>query len=129
MYSVSPVVFPDPSLTPENLSTVLDNMSDGLWSTFGGFADIQPFELDRINRQYSSKREKKQAVIHSLTTHPELSWTLVARALYEIAHLENDESCLRALDCLQQLFPIGIICIRIYMCTKDACMYMYLLLP
>ena len=29
--SVSLCVFPDPSLTPENLSTVLDSMADWLW--------------------------------------------------------------------------------------------------
>ena len=108
VYSVSPVVFPDPSLTPENLSTVLDSMSDEQCSEFGEFANVPESELERIRRQYSSGREKKQGVIHSLTsTHPAPSWTHVAHALYRTAYWKNDESCLRALDCLQQLFPIG----------------------
>ena len=103
------LVFPDPSLTPENLSTVLESMSDERWKRFGGYANIPQFERDRIDKQYSSEEKKKQAVIHSLTsTHPALSWTLVARALYKTAWYENDESCLRALDRLQQLFPTGI---------------------
>ena len=98
----------DPSLTPENLSTVLDSMSDKQWEEFGGYANIPESELERIERQYSSEREKKQAVIHSLaSTHPALSWTLVAHALYRTAWWGSDESCLRALDRLQQLFPIG----------------------
>ena len=107
-------MFPDPSLTPENLSTVLDSMSDEWWEEFGSYANIPLSERDKIERQYSSEREKKQAVIHSLTsTHPALSWTLVACAIYKTAWLGNDESCLRALDRLQQLFPtgIGITCI------------------
>ena len=102
-------MFPDPSLTPENLSTVLDSMSDNQWKKFGGYANMPESEREKIGRQYSSEREKKQAIIHSLTsTHPALSWTLVARALYETAWLGDAESCLRALDCLQQLFPTGI---------------------
>ena len=110
MYSVSPVVFPDPSLTPENLSTVLDSMSDEQWEWFGCYANIPRYKLERIRRQYSSEREKKQAVIHSLTsTHPALSWTRVAHALYWAAWNRWDayESCLTALERLQQLFPIG----------------------
>ena len=125
LYSVSPVVFPDPSLTPENLSTVLDSMSDKLWEEFGGYANIPESELERIGRQYSSEREKKQAVIHSLTsTHPALSWTRIAHALYETADDElNDESCLRALDRLQQLFPTGTVSMYMYTvtCTLDVC--------
>ena len=119
-------MFPDPSLTPENLSTVLDSMSDKQWKEFGGYANIPYSELQRIGRQYSSEREKKQAVIHSLTsTHPALSWTLVARALYNTADTRNDESCLRALDRLQQLFPTGIgihfTCILVCVCIVSAC--------
>ena len=109
-------MFSDPSLTPENLSTVLDSVSDEQWRVFGRYANIPESKLERINRQYSSEREKKQAVIHSLTsTHPALSWTRVARALYWTAWDRNDESCLRAVDRLQQLFPTGIQCIGMYM--------------
>ena len=105
----SPVVFPDPSLTPENLSTVLDSMSDERWERFGHSANIPDSERERIRRQYSSERERKQAVIHSLTsTHPALSWTRIAHALYWAGWNSRDESCLRALERLQQLFPIGI---------------------
>ena len=123
VYSVSPVVFPDPSLTPENLSTVLGSMSDEQWLEFGGYANIPGSERVRIGRQYSSEREKKQAVIHSLTsTHPALSWTRVAHALYWTAWYKSDDSCLRALDRLQQLFPIGIHNIHVYTCT---CMFIH----
>ena len=111
-------MFPDPSLTPWNLSTVLDSMSDEQWERFGRYANIPDSELVRIRRQYSSEREKKEAVIHSLTsTHPAQSWTRVAHALYRTAWAWSDESCLRALDRLQQLFPIG----TVYMCS-----YMYI---
>ena len=83
VYSVSPVVFPDPSLNTDNLSTVLDSMSDEQWWEFGRIANILRPEVARIMTQDFSEREKKQAVIHSLTsTHPAPSWTLVAHALY-----------------------------------------------
>ena len=36
-------VFPDPSLTPENLSTVLDSMQDGLWNLFSHYVNIPTF--------------------------------------------------------------------------------------
>ena len=94
-------------------------MSDEQWEEFGGCANIPESELERIKRQYSSEREKKQAVIHSLTsTHPALSWTRIAHALYWAACEErNDDSCLRALDRLQQLFPTGTVSMYTVTCT------------
>ena len=120
-------MFPDPSLTPENLSTVLDSMSDERWKGFGAYANIPRSERDRIERRYSSEKEKKQAIIHSLTsTHPALSWTRIAHALYNIADTSNDESCLRALDRLQQLFPIGIhVGIHFYMYTMMCMLHVH----
>ena len=102
-------ILPDPSLTPENLSTVLDIMSDGLWRVFGGHANIPDSELDRIRGQCTSDRECKQALIHIfLSSHPAPSWTLVAWALYITEWYGEDGSCLRALDHLQELFLTGI---------------------
>ena len=104
-------LFPDPSLTPENLSTVLDIMSDSLWRAFGAFVNIPGSELDRIRRQCTSHRECKQALIHTfLSSHPAPSWTLVAWALYMTEWVDGGDkksSCLRALDRLQELFPTG----------------------
>ena len=101
-------MFPEPSLTPENLSTVLDIMGDSLWMRFGAYANIPDSELDRIRGQCTSDRECKQALIHTfLSSHPAPSWTLVAWALYMTEWYEGDGSCLRALDHLQQLFPTG----------------------
>ncbi|CAI8051299.1 hypothetical protein GBAR_LOCUS28097, partial [Geodia barretti] len=101
-------VSPEASLTPENLSTVLDIMSCGLWRKFGRYANIPDSELDRIKEQCTSDRECKQALILSfISSHPAPSWTLVAWALYMTERDEEDGSCLRALDHLQQLFPTG----------------------
>ena len=98
----------DPSLTPENLSTVLDLMSDRLWRRFGGYVNIPGSERDRIEEQCSSARECKQVLIDFfLSSHPAPSWTLVASALYRIGGGYGEDSCLRALDLLQQLFPTG----------------------
>ena len=107
-YVLSLFLFPDPSLTPENLSTVLDIMSDSLWSTFGAFVNIPDSELGRILGQCTSDRECKQALIHTfLSSHPAPSWTLVAWALYITEWYGEESSCLRALDRLQELFPTG----------------------
>ena len=109
MYVLSLFLFPDPSLTPENLSTVLDIMSDSLWREFGDNVNIPDSELDRIQGQCTSDRECKQALIHTfLSSHPAPSWTLVAWALYMTEWYGEDGSCLRALDHQQELFPTGI---------------------
>ena len=106
---ISPVLFPESSLTPENLSTVLDVMSDGLWEKFGRYVNTPESELERIKGQYTSDRERKQALIHSfISSHPAPSWSLVASALYQIElFYDADGSGHKALDRLQQLFPTG----------------------
>ena len=63
------VIFPEPSLTPENLSTVLAIMEDRLWVVFGVCVNIPESELYRIMSQCSSDRERKQAVIPYLISH------------------------------------------------------------
>ena len=106
---ISPVVFPESSLTPENLSTVLDLMSDGRWELFGHCVNTPKSELERIKGQYTSNRERKQALTHSfISSHPAPSWSLVALALYQTESLYvGDGSGHKALDRLQQLFPTG----------------------
>ena len=106
-------MFPDPSLTPENLSSVLDIMEDGLWGLFSHCVNIPQSEIVKIRKQSSSDSEHKLAVIpHLISTHPSLSWKLVAHALYRVVplydyHYGDADSCHRALDHLQQKFPTG----------------------
>ena len=112
LLSLPPLSLSDPSLTPENLSIVLDIMTDGLWDEFGDKANIPKSERNRIEKRCTSDRECKQALVHSfLSSHPAPSWILVAWALYMTEYYGNgDGSCLRALDLLQQLFPTGTVC-------------------
>ena len=113
--SVSPCVLPDPSLTPENLSSVLDSMKDWLWDVFSQYVNIPQCEIDEIKGQYSSDRERKQAIVpHLISTHPSLSWRVVAHALYQVVicpyvvvYGVDADSSHRALDHLQQKFPTG----------------------
>ena len=106
------ILFPDPSLTPENLATVLDCMDmydDALWR-FCDYVNMPRSEKEKIKLQYSSKRKHKEGIIfHVISTHPSLSWNLVANALYQMGPLCGD-CCHRALDRLQQLFPTGNVC-------------------
>ena len=97
--------FPEPSLTSVNLSTVLDVMEDKKWIYFGHCVNLPHSEINRIQR--SSDKEKKQAVVRFLISHhPALSWTLVARALYQMVVFLRDvgigDSSHRALEYLQQ---------------------------
>ena len=112
--SVSLCVFPDPSLTPENLSTVLDSMEDELWHVFSHYVNIPDSEIDKIRYQYPSLSRSKQAIIPLLiSTHPSLSWRIVADALYRMGF----DSSHRALDHLQQKFPTGNTYCKHYQCA------------
>ena len=72
---------------------ILNSMSDEQWEWFGRYSNIPVSELRRIRRQDSSERERKRAVIHSLaSTHPALSWTRVAHALYWAANDKCSQS-------------------------------------
>ena len=104
-FSLSITVFPDPSLTPENLSTVLDSMEDGLWELFSQSVNIPVSEIWKFSHQYpfSARRHKRAVIPHIISTHPSLSWRIVANALYQM----RDDSSHRALDHLQQKFPTG----------------------
>ena len=111
--SASFFVLPDPSLTPENLSIVLESMNDWLWDVFSQYVNIPQSEIDEIKGQYSSDSERKQAVVpHLISTHPSLSWRLVAHALYQVVicpyvvvYGVGASSSHRALYHLQQMFP------------------------
>ena len=102
-------VFPDSSLSSENLSTVLDTMEDRLWYYFSQYVNIPDSESEKIKVEYSSDRERKHAIIpHLISTHPSLSWRLVANALYQMVVAGyGGVSSHRALDHLQQKFPTG----------------------
>ena len=109
--SLSPVVFPELSLTSHNLSTVLDSMNDDKWEDFSDYVHIPWSEKRRIRSQYSSDKERQQAAIDYLIfSHPAPSWALVAHALYRIATygIPESDSSHRALADLQRLFPTGL---------------------
>ena len=89
-------------------------MEDVLWWWFSRCVNIPGSEISKIRRQYGSVRECKQAMIpHLISTHPSLSWTLIAHALYQMVihlYLSDDDdlvSCHNSLDLLQQKFPTG----------------------
>ena len=112
-------LFPEHNLTPETLSKILDHMSDHLWRTFGEYINTPKSELKRIEQECTSDKECKEALIHSfISSHPAPSWPLVAQALYMTDKERDDESCLKAFNLLQQLFPTGM-CIIIQSFTSS----------
>ena len=113
--SLSPVMFPELSLTSHNLSTVLRSMDDDKWDNFSRYVNIPVSQRQKIKSQYSSAKERKQAAIdYLISSHPAPSWRLVAHALYQMAKYgRQSDSSHRALDDLQQLFPTGTLHIRV----------------
>lgn len=105
-------MFTELSLTPHNLSTVLDSMDDILWGQFSHCVNIPVSEQERIRRQYSSAGDRKQAIISLfIYSHPARSWKLVANALYQLGSrtvVGDGASCHTALNHLRKLFPTGI---------------------
>ena len=102
--SVSPVVFPELSLTSHNLSTVLDSMEDGVWDVFSHYVNIPGSEFEKIRSKFFTDKECKQAAIdYLISSHPALSWRYMANALYQ---MYEDTALAR----LQQLFPTGTCC-------------------
>ena len=109
------LVFPDPSLSPDNLSTVLDSMDDDLWDDFGQDVNIPYSEIQKIDQQSSGdvRKAKQQLISVIISTLPWLSWRIIANALYQMVTWYvvvggvGVDSCHRALDRLQQLFPTG----------------------
>ena len=89
-------------------------MFDDLWVLFSDYVKVPDSEKRKIHAQYSSGRGRKQGLIGQLiSTHPCLSWRLLAHALYQMGASRyvgvgvGGVSCHRALNHLQQKFPTG----------------------
>ena len=101
------LVSTDPTLTPDNLTRVLEIMADKWWSIFAKCINLPDSEQN-------SDRDRKLALPHVfISAHPTPSWELVAHALYQMG--EWGDSCHRVLEYLQQHFPTGTVCMYMYM--------------
>ena len=108
------LVSTDPTLTPDNLTRVLEIMEDRRWHFFAAYINLPDSERNKIRSQHASDRDRKLALPHVfISAHPTPSWELVAYALYQMGI--NDDSCHRALEYLQQHFPTGTVCMYMYM--------------
>ena len=118
------LVSTDPTLTPDNLTRVLETMGDGEWDVFADCINLPDSEQDKIRSQHASDRDCKLALPHVfISAHPTPSWELVAHALYQMGTL--DDSSHRPLEYLQQHFPTGTVCIQsVYMYIQLTAVYM-----
>ena len=94
----------DPSLTPSNLTLVLQSLPDEEWKGFGFMLDVPQSTLDKIESQFHSDEERKAAVIRAyLIEHPHPTWEHVSDALYQLSFGVYHS----VLERLQSLFPTG----------------------
>ena len=108
------LVSPDPTLTPDNLTRVLEIMEDGAWVFFANYINLPDTEWTKIRSRYASDRDHKLALPHVfISAHPTPSWERVAHALYQM----RDDSCHRALKYLQQHYPTGIYSVHALVCS------------
>ena len=106
------LVSTDPTLTPDNLTRVLEIMNDREWHYFARCINLPTSVQNKIESQHASDRDRKLALPHVfISAHPTPSWELVAYALYRM----GGDSCHRALEYLQQHFPTGTVCMYMYM--------------
>ena len=74
---------PDPTLTSENLMTVLEEVHD--WHMLGFRLDIPDSKLREIREHYPPDNQCKVSMVtHWLHTHPAPSWKRVAGALQDM---------------------------------------------
>ena len=73
----------DPSLTPHNVSQVMEVVSQGEWRYVGGLLSVPQSILYKIGVECSSPDEKVSAVTNYLATIiPGITWETIATVLY-----------------------------------------------
>ena len=93
---------PEPSLTLDNLTSVLDGV-ENMDYLLGGVADwlhIPDSKKSELQQQYDGRELKRAYTTYYITQHPAPSWRIVALALWE-------EVELGALEVVQKLYLKG----------------------
>ena len=74
----------DPSLTPHNVSHVMEVVSQTQWRNVGGLLSVPRSILDKIDVECSSHDEKMSAVANYVATiTPGITWETIASELYQ----------------------------------------------
>ena len=74
----------DPSLTPNNISQVIEVVSQEEWRNVGGILSVPQSILDKIDVECSSHGERMSAVANYIATiMPEMTWATIATILYQ----------------------------------------------
>ena len=100
------LVSTDPTLTPDNLTTVLEIVEDRQWRIFADYINLPTSEEHKIMSQHIRDKDCKLALPHVfISAHPAPSWELVAHALYQMGKFHDSGH--KTLEYLQQHFPTG----------------------
>ena len=97
-------LFPEPSLTLSNLTTVLEPLPEREWESFGDWMDVPESILNKIESQFVSDKERKAEVLRVIhTQHPHLTWEHVSFVLYRLLGGKYHN----VLETVQTKFPTG----------------------
>ena len=93
---------PEPSLTLDNLTSVLDGVED--MDRVAACLHIPYFKIGELQQQYDSQQIKRAFSVYFMSHHPALSWLITANALWKAE--EHG-----ALEVVQKLYLKGEPCI------------------
>ena len=112
------------SLNLHNLNTALETLPDEEWDDFGMWMNVPGSQRTKIRSQYSTKRERKSALLHTyLTSYPAPSWQHVADILYRCGWGKFHA----VLEKVQTMFPTGKkmcqCCVVLLTRVQESCCY------
>ena len=74
----------DPSLTPHNVSQVMEVVRQRMWSDVGIRLSVPEYILNKIDVEYSNHDEKMSAVANYVANIiPGITWETIATVLYK----------------------------------------------
>ena len=93
-----------PQIRASNFMLALDSLPAQKWRSFGVHLDIPESTLNKIESEFHSDNERKEAVVRVyLIEHPQPTWEHESDVIY----LMRDEQYSRILERMQSMFPTG----------------------
>ena len=106
---MSHLLSPEPSLTLDHLTSVLEGLTeDEDWFQLAVDMNIPHSKIDHINTQFQNNKHRKEECLKEfLKSHPAPSWWVVAETLYLMGGLRDNPACNTALERVVSMYPTG----------------------